>query len=312
MNIMNYLLMPGYCENVFKKNDPEVLRPDMESCLFNGHKICYSKKGCGEPMVFFHNAGNDHRIWDAQVAHFSKSYEVFVVDSLGYGQSDKPKIDYTLSLYADMVAAFIEETGIKDPIIVGHCIGSAMSLHYTVQNAEKVKALILFNIATVGGLRKGTYGIYYKMTRSIRFNKWLSKILDHFILPRWKTTLEIGKQYGTTGDYNPGFIDYLLTLYKHPWQLRSLASLVMNFKSFTVLDHFSKPDDFPPVFVIWGEANKILPLKAGEDFCDRALPDQYEIIADCGHLVMREKPEIVNSLMDLFMEKKIAVSKNRL
>ena len=253
-------------------------------------------------MVFFHNAGNDHRIWDAQAAHFSKNYEVFVVDSLGYGQSDKPKIDYTLSLYADMVAAFIEETCIKDPIIVGHCIGSAMSLHYTVLNAEKVKALILFNIATVGGLRKGTYGVYYKMTRSMRFNKWLSKILDHFILPRWKTTLEIGKQYGATGDYNPKFIDYLLTLYKHPWQLRSLASLVLNFKSFAVLDHFSKPDDFPPFLVIWGEQNKILPLKTGEAFCKRSLPDQREFIAECGHLVMREKPEFINGLIALFLE----------
>ena len=138
------------------------------------------------------------------------------------------------------------------------------------------------------------------MTRSIRFNKWLSKILDHFILPRWKTTLEIGKQYGTTGDYNPGFIDYLLTLYKHPSQLRSLASLVMNFKSFAVLDHFSKPADFPPVCVIWGEQNKILPLAAGDDFCNRALPDRYEIIADCGHLVMREKSEVVNELLTSF------------
>ena len=253
-------------------------------------------------MVFFHNAGNDHRIWDAQVAHFSKSYEVYTVDSLGYGQSDKPYVEYTLSLYADMVEAFIEETGIKNPVIVGHCIGSAMSLHYTVKNPEKVKALILFNLATLDGLRQGAYGIYYRMTRNSHFNKWIAKALELFTLPRWKTTLEIGKQYGTTGDYNPQFHDHLLYLYKHPLQLKTLANLAMNFDSFSLLDHFTNTESFPPVFVIWGEQNEILPVSTGEAFCKRALPDRTEIMEHCGHLVMREKPEVVNEIIESFIE----------
>ena len=254
-------------------------------------------------MVFFHNAGNDHRIWDAQVAHFSKSHEVFIVDSLGYGQSDKPGIEYTFTLYSDMVAAFIEETGIKNPVIVGHCIGSAMAFQYAVQNPENVKALILFNIATLSGLRQGIYGIYYRMTRNRHFNRWVSKVLDYFILPRWKTTLEIKKQYGETGDYDSRFTAYLLTLYKHPRQLKNLANLVMNFNSFAFPDHFSKPGDFPPVFLIWGEQNMILPLNAGVDFCEYVMPERFESIADCGHLVMREKPEMVNDMMALFIKK---------
>ena len=144
-NSLNMFLWAGYCDNVIAKT-PVPAPAEMEHFLFRNHKVCYTKQGSGEPMIFFHNAGNDHRIWDAQVAHFSKSYEVYAVDSLGYGQSDKPDVDYTLSLYADMVETFIEEVRIKKPIIVGHCIGAAMSLHYSAKNPEKVKALILFNI----------------------------------------------------------------------------------------------------------------------------------------------------------------------
>ncbi len=302
MNIINYLLMPGYCENVFKKNKQEIMPSEMLSFLFKGHKVCYTKTGTGEPMVFFHNAGNDHRIWDAQVAHFSESHEVYTVDSLGYGQSDKPDIEYTLSLYSDMVAAFIEEAGIEDPIIVGHCIGSAMSLDYTVQNPEKVKALILFNIATLDGLRRGVYGIYYRMTRSRRFNKWVSKALDYFILPRWKVRQEIAGQYGETGDFDSQFIDYLMMLYKHPRQLKMLANLAMNFNSFAPVDHFINSDAFPPVFLVWGEANRILPLESGSGFCEQALPDRFEVVEKCGHLVMREKPDVVNTWMEVFLQ----------
>ena len=301
VNSLNLFLWAGYCDNVIAKT-PAPTPVEMEHFLFQGHRVCYTKHGSGEPMVFFHNAGNDHRIWDAQVAHFSESYEVYAVDSPGYGQSDKPDIEYTLSLYSEMVAAFIDETGIELPIIVGHCIGAAMALDYTVQNPEKVKALILFNIATLNGLRQGIYGIYYKMTRSRRFNKWVSKALDYFILPRWKTRMEIDRQYGKTGDFDSQFIDHLMALYKHPRQLKTLANLAMNFNSFSVLDHFSKTDGFPPLFVLWGKDNRVLPLKSGEAFCDRSMPDRYEVIEACGHLVMREKPEVVNTWLDLFIQ----------
>ena len=302
VNSLNMFLWAGYCDDLVKTT-PVQAPATMEHFLFEGHKVCYTKQGEGDPMVFFHNAGNDHRIWDAQVAHFSKSHEVYAVDSLGYGQSDKPDIDYTLPLYSDMVSAFIEETGIESPVIVGHCIGSAMSLDYTLKNPEKVKALILFNIATLEGLQQGVYGIYYRMTRSRRFNKWVSKALDYFILPRWKTRQEIAGQYGETGDFDPQFIDYLMRLYKHPRQLKTLANLAMNFNSFSVPDHFSKPENSPPVFLIWGRENRVLPLKSGDAFYGRLLPDRYEVIEKCGHLVMREKPEVVNARMAVFLKK---------
>lgn len=300
--MLSIFLNPGYCDNLLTKNKPEPEIPEMEHFLFQGHRVCYTKQGEGEPMVFFHNAGNDHRIWDAQVGYFSKRYEVYAVDSLGYGQSDKPDTDYTLTVYTDMVDAFIETVGIENPVIVGHCVGSSMSLHYAVKNPDKVKALILFSPATLDGLKQGVYGIYYRMTRSRFFNKWVAKALDCFILPRWKVTLEIGKQYGATGDFDPGFHDYLLTLYKDPRQLGALANLAMNFDSFAPLDHFTNSDAFPPVFILWGRQNKILPVETGEDFCWSAGPDRTEIIEDCGHLVMREKPDLVNEMIEGFIQ----------
>ena len=86
-------------------------------------------------------------------------------------------------------------------------------------------------------------------------------------------------------------------------QLKTLANLAMNFNSFSVLDHFSNSDDYPPVFLLWGEQNRILPVKSGDDFYDRSLPDWYEVIEKCGHLVMREKPDIVNTRMAVFLQK---------
>ncbi len=68
------------------------------------------------------------------------------------------------------------------------------------------------------------------------------------------------------------------------------------------LDYFTNSDDFPPVFLLWGDENRVLPLSTGEAFCYRSLPDRFEVVEKCGHLVMREKPDVVSTWMDLFLQ----------
>ncbi len=105
---------------------------------YQGHKVWYRESGAGDPLVFLHNGGNDHRIWDHQVLHFSKHHRVIVVDHLGHGNSDRPSLDYTLPLFTGQVAALVEQLSLAPVTLVGHCIGAAMSLNYTLQNPANV------------------------------------------------------------------------------------------------------------------------------------------------------------------------------
>src|SRR5277367_558761 len=133
----------------------------MSTVDFRGHKIWYRETGSGHPMLFLHNGGNDHRIWDRQVECFSKTNRVIVVDHLGHGQSDCPSIDYTLPLFTEQVAALVEQLSLAPVTLVGHCIGGAMSLNYARSHPANVHALVLFNIATEGTLCAGPLaGVY--------------------------------------------------------------------------------------------------------------------------------------------------------
>ena len=283
-------------------NSQTITEEGLHFFLFKGHKVRYLKKGSGPPMVFLHNAGNDHRIWDYQIEYFSKSYEVYAIDNIGYGESDKPDIDYTLRLYSEMVSVFLEDTALENVVIAGQCIGAAMALHYTLRNPDKIKALILFNIATIDGLKQGSLGFLYKLTRFKLIRKICLPVVKRLIITRWKAIQDVNQQYGDVGERNDEFIEHLIKLYKHPKQLRILASLLFHFDSFTSLDTFTKPEVFPPTYLIWGVQNNILPLKTGEGFCKRLAPEKKEWINNCGHLVMREKPERINRLIDSFLE----------
>lgn len=96
-------------------------------------KIKYVKKGSGEPLLLLHDLtpGSSSyefsKIFDA----LSKKYEVYSIDLLGYGLSDKTNITFTNYLYVQLVTDFIKNvigrksnilaTGDSFPIAVMTC-----------------------------------------------------------------------------------------------------------------------------------------------------------------------------------------------
>lgn len=96
-------------------------------------KIKYTKKGSGTPLLLLHDLSPGsssyefHRIIDS----LSRKHEVYCIDFLGYGLSDKPNITFTNYLYVQMVTDFIKNiigrktniiaTGDAFPIAVMTC-----------------------------------------------------------------------------------------------------------------------------------------------------------------------------------------------
>lgn len=73
-------------------------------------KVRYATQGEGTPLLLIHDLkpGSSsyefHRIYDA----LSKTNEVYVIDLLGYGFSDKPNMTYTNYLYVQLIVDFIK------------------------------------------------------------------------------------------------------------------------------------------------------------------------------------------------------------
>lgn len=275
----------------------------MSSIDFRGYKVWYRASGSGEPMLFLHNGGNDHRIWDRQVEHFSKSHRVFVVDHLGHGQSDCPSIDYTLPLYTEQVAALVDGLHLAPVTLVGHCIGGAMALNYTVAHPENVRALVLFNVATEGTLCAGPLAdVYHSFSGNRAALEAFIQDIESTPLTREQTDASLQNQLGTTAvAQDPEFAGHIHRLYNQKGQKRTLYNILAQFETYRGLDRFSPPAEFPPVFLFWGEANNILPSTAGAAFRDHLKPDHFHVLSGCGHLAMREKPEEVNRKIEEFL-----------
>lgn len=280
-------------ESVAEKSGDKL--PADRTVSFRGHKVAYYEHGQGEPFLFLHNAGNDHHIWEHQIRYFSQRHRVVAVDSLGYGRSDNPKVDYSLPLYTDMVSTIVDSLALAPVTIIATCTGAAMALNFALANPGKVKRLFLFHIATektvVGGNLQAT-------VRMVSGRPLMRRVVAPFVdalMARGKMHEGIiNGQYSASFQEDPEFLDHLHGLYGKKGEGACLINLFSNWASFASLDAVSLPPDFPPVHILWGEANKVIPLVRGRELCDRLHPLTFNVIDGGGHLVMREKPEFIN------------------
>ena len=72
-------------------------------------KIRYQKKGSGRPLLFIHDltVGSSNYEYHRLINNLTENHEIYSIDLLGYGLSDKPSMTYTNSLYEQLISDFI-------------------------------------------------------------------------------------------------------------------------------------------------------------------------------------------------------------
>ncbi len=116
----------------------------MKALARDGVKLCYEDAGTrAEPIVFVHGWCCDHSYFAPQFGHFSARHRVVSVDQRGFGQSDKPKQEYTIEGFADDLAWLCGELGLERPALVGHSMGGAVVLATAARHPALVRAIAL-------------------------------------------------------------------------------------------------------------------------------------------------------------------------
>jgi len=110
----------------------------------DGVKISFETKGKGQPsIVFIHGWANNASIWEEQVHHFSKKYQVVAVDLAGFGNSGNDRKEWTMSSYGDDVIAVIDHLDLKQVVLVGFSMGGPVVIEAANKIPERVLGLVL-------------------------------------------------------------------------------------------------------------------------------------------------------------------------
>lgn len=116
---------------------------------FDQIKVRYQTSGKGsEALVFVHGWTCNGDFWRGQTGAFPNA-RVIAIDLPGHGQSDKPRVDYTMAYFARSIDAVMRDAGVKHAVLIGHSMGTPVVREFYRLYPEKTLALV----AVDGALR---------------------------------------------------------------------------------------------------------------------------------------------------------------
>jgi pimeloyl-ACP methyl ester carboxylesterase len=270
---------------------------------WKGYKIGYTVMGTGKPLVLIHGFGASIGHWRKNIPVLAAAgYQVFALDLLGFGSSDKPPLNYTMEVWEELVKDFWTAHIQQRAVFVGNSIGGLLSLMVIANHPEIAAGGVLINCA--GGLshRPNELNPPLRLVMGA-FNRLLrSKVTGKVLFNRVRQKGQIKRSLMQVYRDRTAITDELVDLLYQP-------SCDVGAQQVFVSILTAPPGPTPaqllpkvkcPLLVIWGEADPWTPIngaKIYQDLSASGQPVQVKPVANAGHCPHDEAPDKVNPLI---------------
>lgn len=246
-----------------------------------GEKINYYDVGTGPTIVLVHGFGSQAYVdWGHVIKPLAAHHRVLALDEIGWGQSDKPYIDYDIQTFVDFLGEFLRTMHVEHFTLAGESLGGWIVANYTIEALSpantgkyavpKPDKLILEDAAGHKAFRSDGPA---PLLSSLEDGASIKSILyDKSLMTpeamRENFEIKIRANDGTTQRL-----------------LRANAKLdgeVVTGKlgGITI-----------PTLVVWGGDDPIVPLADGKDYAAKIPGAKLVIVPKCGHAASIERPE---------------------
>lgn len=250
-----------------------------------GLRVAYWMEGEGPPVVFLHGFFGDHRVWRSQFG-LSDQYRVVAWDAPGCGASSLPAPTWSLSDYADCLAAFIDALGLESPHVVGNSFGGSLALQLYARSPATPRSLVLTD--TYAGW-SGSFPSEVVKQRLAASLPDLDRPVDE-VVTKWL----------------PSFV----TQAAPEPVVKELESIISDFNQdgmrvmIRALAEADLRDLLPrvrvPVLLVWGEEDVRSPLEVAEAMRSHVSTSRLVILRGAGHLSHVEAPARFNAELRRF------------
>ena len=151
----------------------------------DGSKVRYIDTGgdSKKALVFVHCWTCNAEFWRDQIGAFPQ-YRVLALDLPGHGQSDKPKIEYTIEHFARAVEAVMNDAGVKKAVLVGHSMGTPVTRRFYELYPKKTLGIVTVDGALIPmGPRDEIDKFFQPMIANYRPS--VATFLDGMLQPTW-------------------------------------------------------------------------------------------------------------------------------
>jgi pimeloyl-ACP methyl ester carboxylesterase len=249
----------------------------------------------GSPLVLVHGLGGAAVNWVDLAPLLARNHRVLVPDLPGHGGSTPLPAVPNLGVFADRVAAVAKTEGMLPATFVGHSLGAVVALRIALRRPADATSLVLAGAAGVSSTtRRAKYGLRILGIIGPRrlVAPWADSVADSPTLRRLV--------FGRWGAADPlimsdAVVDGFLEGTRMTTDSRSAAQALVLDDVRPELDRIACPS-----LVLWGARDTQLPVGDAFDF-SRRLRGELRVIADCGHLLIGERPELCADAIEAFV-----------
>lgn len=106
-------------------------------------QIFWHEVGQGPNLVFLHGSWHDSSQWLRTIEHLSPYYQCFAPDLLGFGDSERPNIHYSIDLEVECLAQYLDTLKLREVYLIGHSVGGWVAASYAIKYPDRVQGLVL-------------------------------------------------------------------------------------------------------------------------------------------------------------------------
>ncbi len=243
-------------------------------------KIFYAARGPNEgvPLVFLHGAGATHLVWNNQLAALAEIARVYALDLPGHGRSELPGRN-AVADYTHSVRDFLDVQSIERAVIVGHSMGGAIAQMLALQDPARVLGLALIGTGARLRVRAAFLdGLQNDFANTAR------RISENCFAPSADAKLkEKSEQELLRCDPQVVYHDYA---------------------SCDAFDVIARLGEIRvPTLILCGYDDRMTPVKYSEYLYAHIADAREEFVDGAGHMVMLERPDVVNRALGEFLYK---------
>ena len=278
---------------------PNEIALSSQTLLIDGIKIHFVEAGEGPPLLFLHGLGGSWEDWAANLQSFAPSHRAMAIDFPGFGDSDKPELDYSIEWLTGIVEKFLEERKLDRVNVVGHSMGALVALNLAVQVGSRMQKLV---VADVVGVEDKAGFLSYLLTRKIigPDSRW--EPIEGVMRDQFKGMIEIFIR-AQKPKTSKGFFQSAPKSPVTGKPLLPMTPTVQMCASIIDFDIRPKLASIPqPTLILWGEKDPIAPPRDAVYLKGRLARATLTILEGCGHSPMQEQPARFDQEVGKFLQ----------
>jgi pimeloyl-ACP methyl ester carboxylesterase len=254
-------------------------------------------------LVFLHGVGASLHTWDPVLPAFVAGHQVVAPDLIGYGASDKPRMDYGPSSLANSVRDLLTVLNISRATLVGHSFGGGVAMQFAYQFPQFVERVVL---VSSGGLGREVTP-FLRLATLPGSARALAAIQLPGVRQGVARTARMVARVPDLGSLRSSILD-LLDIYeslhtpaaRRAFQATLRTTMYSRGQTLSMLDR-AYVTSMIPTMLVWGRRDLILPVHhayAGHE----AMPgSRLEIFPRSGHCPHRQDPKRFVAAVEDFM-----------